>query len=108
MFLILCVNNAGLPWYGDSWSGCKYGWHTGGAGKGLPTDGSQPGCDPETLVGGLPQWFVGCLVAYPITIGLGLAAWHQYKPQDEVHAPWCGKPMMDMPNRVAPVQGTSR
>lgn len=92
MFLILFVNNVSLPWYGDSWSGCKYGWHTGGAGnKGLPTDGSQPGCDPETLVGGLPQWFVGCLVAYVITIGLGLAAWHQYKPQDEAHAPWCGK-----------------
>jgi hypothetical protein len=92
MFLIMFVNNVSLPWYGDSWSGCKYGWHTGGAGKGLPTAAGQPGCDPETLGGGIPRWFVGCLVTYVITIALDLVAW-QYEPQDEAeaYAPWCGK-----------------
>jgi len=89
MFLILFVNNISLPWYGDSWNGCKYGWNTGGPDKGLPT--TQEGCHPETLVGGLPQWFVGAFVAYILTIFLGLASWLQYKPQDEAYAPWCGK-----------------
>jgi hypothetical protein len=89
MFLILFVNNISLPWYGESYNGCKFGWtNTTSPSKGLPT--TQEGCDPEALVGGLPQWFIGAFVAYILTIALGLAAWLQYKPQDEAHSSWCG------------------
>merc|ERR1712070_320810 len=86
--VIIAVNLC-LPWYEDSYGGCKHGWNViTTTEKGLPVNPAQPNCDPASLVGGLPRWFVGCLVAYIISIPIVWVAIDQWKTQDE--APWCG------------------
>ena len=89
MVFHLVVGTICLPWWEDSYGGCKAGWDTGG-GKGLPT--TQDGCDPGTLVNGLPRWFVGCLVYFLLAMFLNFACWLVcYNTEDEES--WFG-PMM--------------
>merc|ERR1719230_688021 len=89
MLFHLVVGTICLPWYEDGYGGCKAGWNTGGA-KGLPT--TQDGCDPGTLVNGLPRWFVGCLVYFLLAMFLNFACWLVcYNTEDEES--WFG-PMM--------------
>lgn len=91
-----------LPWYGDSYGNCTAGWNSGG-GKGMPT--SQEGCDPGTLVNGLPQWFVGSIVAYLLTIFTTLAVWSvAYKTVDEED--WLGPMLGETCKGDAPIAAT--